>query len=815
MKRKLSLLLSLMMVLTLIPAMPSFAATANRVDRVVSVTSSGETPTPAPQLIIGEDGKGDLQVGQTFRLELSEYAEWNLSSQILPAQGGTFTNATGTFTALAGDYSGAGAVTAIVNGVTITLDTDYTGNAAGAAADIVAQVDAITGLTAVAGAAGAYTITSDDENPIVIGAADVAFGLPANNTINLTVGVLSGALRLNRVSDRRIEVTVLAISDNAEFRIPLNVKFNGAPEGAQQVTVVPLNSGVTGNSYTFATIGTGEVTMKVDSKVKISRTGNQNVSIIIDEVAIDSFANNKDYTLRLPRNFTWGTIPTNTSLATFTTANSGRDLLIDVVGANNSVLESIFVNATIVPSRDANFGDVTVTVARGSISPGTLVVAEYVDFAGNVSVDKVLDVVSGRDEDGLYVAKVIVEEPVAGTLLNGRFVEFSLDKSVAALQNGEELKVTRKSGTSRLTIDAGSSQSLSNVVTSGGVAPDFTTATADITTAVGDARRDSHKWDLQVNAVGTASKFEVEIPFVVSAGFEGDVVLTVKGAGIEEQEVVIAKAVKPVKIEVQQNGSADVKIGLQRQSAPDIIITETEAGALAEDVTYFVRNRFADSGIIWRTATIEVIEGDLELNEDDTKRVDRGVEIKVESKSTRPSTIKISGVEVTLDRTVPFGPFEVDFNFGTVAANHDNLGNRVARLPYFNVVTPVQDTQRMTAVFTIGDANYTVNGEVMTLDAAPFIQNNRTMLPIGTIARVVGASVNYSAETRTAVFVKDGIVVSMTLDQPFLTANGVVIPMDSAPVVVNSRAFVPMAFVAQAFGVPVEYDAATRTVTVN
>lgn len=822
MKRKLSLLLSLMMVLTLIP-MSSFAATDNRVDRVVSVTSNGDTLTNSPNLVI-TNNKGDMKLDQSFRIELGENAEWGSTYTSAPqvvSAGVISGQASFSLDLINYDHTTNAASSLRVNGTDVVLNTTY-----------AAQVDAITDLANKIDQVPFVNAVVNGTNIDVTGTNGVTIAL--TNITGQFVGEAgftttpyaptftgdAGVLHVRRISNRRLEVTIVSEPDtDAVFTFPLAVDFSGASEGAQQVTVVPLNSGVTGNSYTFATVGAGEVVLKVDSKTKISRTGNQTVNLILDEIAIDSFKSDSQFTLRLPRNFSWGTVTDSGTTVTRTVGGTdNRDLTITTTGADSSRIQSVFIEATVVPNRDARFGDVDVTVVRGTVSPSVVTVAEYVDFVGMVSVDKVLDVVSGKNEDALYVAKVIVEEPVAGTLLNNRYIEFSLNKDNAALEHNETLKVTRKAGASQMMeIDTTSSPSLNN-----GTPIGTNVYQADIRTIVTNSsneivtRRDSHAWDMKVVGTSTnAARYEIEVPFVVSAGFEGDVVLNVKGAGIDSQDVVIAKATKPVTVKIDSDGLADVKIGLQSQSAPDIIITETEAGALTEGVIYTITNRFADAGIIWRTATVEVIEGDLELRSSTTGRRDNGARITVDSRSTKASTIKISGVQVTLDRTVPFGPFEVDFNFGDVANQHDNLGNRVARLPYFNVVTPVQDNQRMTAVFTIGDANYTVNGEAMTLDAAPFISNNRTMLPIGAIAQVVGASVNYSPVTRTAIFTKDGVVVSMTLDQPFLTANGVVIPMDSAPVVVNSRAFVPMAFVAQAFGVPVQYDAAARTVTVN
>ncbi|WP_353106643.1 copper amine oxidase N-terminal domain-containing protein [Acetoanaerobium noterae] len=626
----------------------------------------------------------------------------------------------------------------------------------------------------------------------------------------------AGSATAKRISDKRLEITLGNVDGTSIVEIPMSVKFDGAPEGAQKVKVVALNSGVTAGEYTYATVGAGEVTMKVDSKVKISRSGNKTVDFIIDEVAVGSFDNGEDYSLKLPKDFSWGTVTVTGAATGAVSATDNRVLNVDVTSADDAKLQSIYVTAQITPSRDAKFGDVTMTVTKGEISPSSLVIAEYVDYIGTITVDKVLDVVSGKDEDKLYTAKIKIEEPVAATLLQNRFIEFSFNKDNASFEDEEMLKLTRKAGNGVLELDASSSKALVGTALA---------ATAEVETTVDGKLVDSHQFDVKVTTGSTtATKYELEIPFVVSALYEGDVVLTVEGAGVEKQDVVIAKAKKPVTIEIDKNSSADLKIGLQKQTAPDIIITETEAGALSEDTIYTIANRYTENNIIWKDAKIEVIEGDLELDADDSdiSANDKGVDIAVETKSTKASKIKISGVEVTLDRTVPYGPFEVNFNFGITGKEYNNLSSRVERKAYFNVVTPAPGDQNATTTFTMDSTTYTmiINGQPqqMTMDVAPFIQDNRAMLPIKYVADAIGAKVNYDSMSRVATFTKDATVAALYLDSNILYVNGTPVTMDTKPVISNGRAMVPVIYVAQAFGfqygTDLVYDAATRAVTI-
>lgn len=62
-------------------------------------------------------------------------------------------------------------------------------------------------------------------------------------------------------------------------------------------------------------------------------------------------------------------------------------------------------------------------------------------------------------------------------------------------------------------------------------------------------------------------------------------------------------------------------------------------------------------------------------------------------------------------------------------------------------------------VFTIGQENYFVNGEEKSLDAAPYIKNDRTLLPIRAISEAIGKTV-YWDEDRQLILIGDKISVT-------------------------------------------------------
>ena len=111
---------------------------------------------------------------------------------------------------------------------------------------------------------------------------------------------------------------------------------------------------------------------------------------------------------------------------------------------------------------------------------------------------------------------------------------------------------------------------------------------------------------------------------------------------------------------------------------------------------------------------------------------------------------------------------------------------------------------------TIDDAEFTVNGMSRQADAAPFIDEayNRTMVPLRLVAEALGAMVDWNAETRIVTITSGAQVITLTLDEPLPGGMGV-------PAILNDRTFVPIAYVAQMLGADVQWNAETRAVYIR
>ena len=100
---------------------------------------------------------------------------------------------------------------------------------------------------------------------------------------------------------------------------------------------------------------------------------------------------------------------------------------------------------------------------------------------------------------------------------------------------------------------------------------------------------------------------------------------------------------------------------------------------------------------------------------------------------------------------------------------------------------------------TIGSTDMIVDNEIVAGDAAPYVADGRTMVPIRALTETFGAEVDFKDNVVTIV---DGdTTVVMTIGETTYTVNGEEATMDVAPVIGSGdRTYVPIRFVAEALG---------------
>jgi len=108
-----------------------------------------------------------------------------------------------------------------------------------------------------------------------------------------------------------------------------------------------------------------------------------------------------------------------------------------------------------------------------------------------------------------------------------------------------------------------------------------------------------------------------------------------------------------------------------------------------------------------------------------------------------------------------------------------------------------------------------VNGNRLQTDTAPFIVNDRTMLPLRAIFEALDAYVEWDNVMRRAIALRGDVAIIVTIGDNTLYRNGELIPLDVPAMIVNDRTMVPVRAIAESLGAKVEWDSTTRSVHIE
>ena len=110
-----------------------------------------------------------------------------------------------------------------------------------------------------------------------------------------------------------------------------------------------------------------------------------------------------------------------------------------------------------------------------------------------------------------------------------------------------------------------------------------------------------------------------------------------------------------------------------------------------------------------------------------------------------------------------------------------------------------------------------MNGQSVTMDAAPYIDSNsRMMVPIRYAANAMGvtdANIQWNGYTQTGTISGAMGVVQVKVGSTSLVTSNGTITMDTVAVNRDGRIYVPVRYIANALGASVSWDPATRTAT--
>ena len=128
----------------------------------------------------------------------------------------------------------------------------------------------------------------------------------------------------------------------------------------------------------------------------------------------------------------------------------------------------------------------------------------------------------------------------------------------------------------------------------------------------------------------------------------------------------------------------------------------------------------------------------------------------------------------------------------------------------------------VTVEFIIGDAtmakvqNGTAdrNLETAPLMAAPYISNDRTMVPVRAVAESFNCNVGWDGATRKVTITSTDKEINLFIDSTTAYVNGQEVTLDVAPQITNDITFVPVRFVTENMGYNVAYIPEVKSVLI-
>lgn len=115
-------------------------------------------------------------------------------------------------------------------------------------------------------------------------------------------------------------------------------------------------------------------------------------------------------------------------------------------------------------------------------------------------------------------------------------------------------------------------------------------------------------------------------------------------------------------------------------------------------------------------------------------------------------------------------------------------------------------------VMTVNGTEYEVDPGRGT---APVIVGDRTLLPVRTIIESFGGSVAWDDETQTVILGYGSDIITLVIESSTAYLNETPVTLDVAPVLLNERTMLPIRFIAESFGFGVEWNEEQRRVTVT
>ena len=772
MKKKLALLLSAAMVVSMIPA-TAFAVTTNTISRVVNGTVDtvlGDNTT-APVLALEDRSLEDLK-GEDIAFKLTlDNAEWNIgeTGDIVKYKDATATGANEEHAIAAGDDGEWGTaddtketssdypvyIQKLSSSQAIVMIFDYTGEEDVSAIELPLLAE----------------LTDDGDATVTIDPMDSV--------------VSSGTYKFANVVEGD---TVVTIADTSTIR-----------EGTTEIETITIEESAAG-------------TLEVGDEIELRLSGDF------------EWANTKNGD-NVPK------ISVYPSAGSVTVKDVDGDTMTLEVEKVASRAMTITLSGLKVSADfdDVEVGDVCeVTVSGDNVSRTTLEVGTATDYGVNLTVeDKTVPTFySGRADDDIDSLEVTIKESIADSWITNRKTVLTFPSGVKIMDVDVDTdKISNLAWTAdsnelefnTVDINDGSKGEV-NLTFQFSIAPDFT---GDITATLSGAGVGEE----QEVVVGT-----VEAPITVEAETNevsidyknvsiGDITITEAYPGALEDGKTLSLELD----EIAFDGEPTVEV-----VEGDLTIDEVEVDGGRIDIT--IDSESAKEAAVLKVTDVELYldrslpAGSYELKLVANDPYEEGTDYK--------NALKPADGDCKINGGIEKGQENDDAYFQTSAAKGESVGDSIlfdnreliVLDDYVEVVTAGRDQDDSTFTtqikVTIGSNVMYAGKNEIQLDVPAYISNGYTMLPVRAVTKALSnvAIVRWDDATRTVTITFGSRIISMTVGSSTMNMNGVPVQMQAAVEITGDRAFIPLRDMGYALGLgddKIAWDDATKTATLN
>lgn len=219
-----------------------------------------------------------------------------------------------------------------------------------------------------------------------------------------------------------------------------------------------------------------------------------------------------------------------------------------------------------------------------------------------------------------------------------------------------------------------------------------------------------------------------------------------------------------------------------------------------------------------------VSDSSIELTWEDTASVETGFKIERKVSAGTFAQIDTVGADVETYMDTDLEP-ETTYYYRVRAYNivgDSDYSNTVAiTTEAETTVTPPPEEADVEMRFYINQTNYYINDIRTTMDAAPVILNDRTLLPVRYVAEPLGAVVSWNGDERKVTITTASKIIELWIDNNVARVNGVSTFIDPAnsdvkPVILPpGRTMLPLRFIAENLGCDVGWNGPLQEVTVT